>query len=273
MHPLHALLPTAAILAGVAAPAARAEAVETGQVLAEATLRTVDGRAAPLLERGAGATALVFFKAPHGRSEEALRLMAGCQGRLAGRPVRWVGVVPSDSVAAEVQAAVASSGVRLTVLVDEGDRLYAGLGMRMHPAVAVVDRTRRLVAFEPYHPVDYCGVVAARVRRALGEISDEEVSRALAPAPSQLPGQDPAGVARRHVSFGRKLLEAKAYAQAHENARKALEIAPVAAAWALEGEIFAAEGRCEDAARAFAAARKVDPRGAAAPAGAAPCGR
>lgn len=267
-----AFLAPAVIAVALAAFAARAQAIETGQVLPELTLRGIDGGAFPLVERASGATALVFFKTPHERSRETLDVMARCQRQLAGKPVRWVGVVPADSVAADVKVAVAASGMSLAVLVDDGDALYARLAMRMHPGIAVVDRTRKLVAFEAFHPVDFCEVVVARLRRALGEISDEEVARALSPKKSELPGHDPMGVAKRHVLFGRKLLEAKAYAQAHDNARKALAIAPVPGAWALEGQIFAAEGKCVEATRAFDAALKVDPADAAALAGKRGCG-
>ncbi|HET8541789.1 MAG TPA: hypothetical protein VFL83_18070 [Anaeromyxobacter sp.] len=273
MHSQRALLAPAAILTALAAVAARAEAIETGQVLGDLTLARIDGGSAPVVDRAAGATALLFFKTQQERSLETLKVMAGCQPRLAGKPVRWVGIVPGDTAPAEAKAAVDASGMTLAVLVDAGDALYAKLGMRMHPGIAVVDRARKVVAFEAFHPVDFCEVITARLRRALGEISDEDVAKVLAPKQSRMPGDDPAGVARRHLSFGRKLLAAKAYAQAHENARKALALAPLPDAWTLEGEIFAAEGRCDDAVRAFDAALRMDPRDQAAATGRQGCGR
>ena len=257
-----AILGPAVALAILTATGAGAQAGETGQVLPEVSLARLDGGAAPLVDRASTVTAVVFFRAGQERSEEALRMLAGCEQRLAGKPVRFVGVVPADS-AEGARAAVAASRSGLAVLVDAGDAVYAAAGIRTHPAVAVVDRSRRVAAVEPFHQVGYCDAVVARVRWALGELGDAELARALAPAASKLP-EEPAGVARRHVSFGRKLLAAKAYAQAHENARKALALAPSAEAWRLEGEVFAAEGRCADAARAFDAALILDPKDAAA---------
>jgi hypothetical protein len=274
MHGHRAFLAPVAILAAAAAVAARAEAVETGQLVPEVTLRQFDGGAAPLVDRTAGATAVVFFKTDQERSLETLKIMARCQPQLAGKPVRWVGVVPGDTPAAAARGAVEASGMKVPVLVDDSDALYAKLGIRMHPGIAIVDRGRRLVAYEPFHEVDYCGIVVARIRRVLGEISDAEVAKALAPATSQLPGgDDRSGVATRHVSFGRKLLAAKAYAQAHENARKAMAIAPSPAAWTLEGQIFAAEGKCAEALKAFESALVLDPKDAAAAQGKQGCGR
>ena len=268
-----AVLVPFAVLAALGAVAARAEAVDTGQLVPEATLKTVDGGSGPLVERGSAATAILFFRAEQERSLDTLRTMAQCQPQLAGKPVRWVGVVPGDTVPADAKAAVVASRMKLPVLVDAGDAIYAALGVRMHPGIAIVDRARRLVAYEPYHQVDYCGIVVARVRRALGEISEAEVAKAVEPAKSALPGDDPTGVARRNVSFGRKLLGAKAFAAAHESARKAILTAPLAAAWTLEGEVFAAEGKCPDALKAFDRALVLDPNDAAASSGKQACTR
>jgi tetratricopeptide (TPR) repeat protein len=262
MNGKRAMLVPVAVLAAIAASGARAQAGETGQVLPDVSLTRVDGGTAPLVDGAAAATALVFFRAGQERSEETLRMLAGCESRLAGKPARIVGVVPADS-AEGAKAALAASKAKLTVLVDPGDVVYAAAGVRTHPVVVVVDRARRVLAFEPYHQVGYCDAVVARVRRALGEIGDAEVAQALAPAPSALP-EEPGGVARRHVSLGRKLLDAKVYAPAHDNARKAIAVAPTADAWRLEGDIFAAEGRCGEADRAFDAALALDPNDAAA---------
>jgi hypothetical protein len=265
------ILVPVAILAAVAAAGARAQAGETGQILPDVSLSRVDGGTAPLVDHPSSVTAVVFLRAGQERSEETLRMLAKCEPRLAGKPVRIVGVVPADS-AEGARKALAASKAQLTVLVDPGDAVYAAAGVRTHPAVLVVDRARRVVAFEPYHQVGYCDAVVARVRRALGEIDDAEVARALAPAPSALP-EEPAGVARRHVAFGRKLLAAKAYPQAHESARKAIALVPSAEAWRLEGEVFVAEGRGPEAGRAFDAALALDPKDAAAAAARQVCGR
>lgn len=267
------VLGPAAVLAVLACFAARAAAVETGASVPEVTLRRVDGGSAPLVERGPGVTAVLFLKGGQERSLATVREMARCQATLAGKPVRWVGLVPGDSVPAEVRAMVEEGGMKLPVLVDEGDAVYARLSVRAHPGVAVVDRAGRLVAYESFHQVEYCDVVLARIRGALGELTPAEVQRAFAPPASQLPGEEPGGVAMRQVSFGRKLLAGKAYAQAHESARKALALAPSAAAWTLEGEIFRAEGRCADAAKAFDAALALDPRHGPAAEGKRGCGR
>jgi peroxiredoxin len=265
------LAPVAAAVV-LGALAVRAGAVEEGQVVPLVTLPRAGGGAAPLVDRAAAATVIVFFRVPHERSEETLRMLAACQPRLAGRQVGFVGVVPPDSAAAAA-AAVEASGARLPVLVDVEEAVYAAARVRMHPMVAVVDRSRRVVAAEPFHQVGYCEAVVARVRRALGEIDDAAVAEALAPPASQLPDQTPAGVARRHLALGRKHLAARSFAHAHESARRAIALAPSADAWRLEGDVFAAEGRCADAVVAFDAALALDPKDGAASAARQACGR
>lgn len=262
----------AALAAGASfAPPAGAQA-ERGSTVEDIRLGLIDGGTAPLVEKGSAASVLLFFRPGQDRSIEALKAMGECQAAFAGKPARFVGIVSDQEPVAEVRAALASAGAKLPVLLDVGDALYARLGVRTHPAIFIVDRARRIAAHETFHQVGLCDIVKAHVRRLLGEITDAELARALAPAQSQMPGDDPLGVAARHVKFGRKLLAAGSAAMAHQNARKSLEIAPSAAAWALEGEAFAAEGKCADALRAFDTALKLDTANPEALAGKKACG-
>jgi hypothetical protein len=257
---------------GVAAPVAAAEAPLAGRVLPEVALPVAQGGSAPLVDRASAATALVFLRAGHERSLETIRMLAGCQARLAKEPVRLVGIVPADS-AEGVALVVKAAGLELPLLVDADEEVYAAAGVRAHPAIAIADRTRRVVAFEPFHQVGYCDLVVARVQRAVGEIGDAELERVLAPAPVQLPGDAPGAVAHRHVALARRLLEARSFGPAHESARKAIALAPSAEAWRVEGEVFAAEGRCAEAVRAFDAALALDPGDARTSAARQACGR
>jgi peroxiredoxin len=255
-------------LAGVA----RAESDPVIRVIPDVALPTVDGRPARVVDGTAALTALVFFRAGQERSTETLRTLASCHPRLGKEPVRLLGVVPKDS-AGEATALVKASGLDLPVVVDADDQLYAAAGVRLHPAIVLVDRTRTVVAYEPFHQVDYCDVVVARVQRAVGKIGDAEVARVVSPAATKLPGAAPGEVAHRHVALARRLLGSRSYQLAHQNARKALFIAPSAEAWRVEGEIFAAERRCPDALRAFENALVLDPKDAAASAGRQACAR
>ena len=268
-----AFLPLASCVAVVVATsgAAAAVTVPADRVVPDLTLPLAGGGSAPLAERASAATAVVFFRAGHERSADTLRMLASCRPRLA-REVRFVGVVPADS-AADAPAAVRAAGLDLPVLVDADDAAYAAVGVKALPAIVVLDRTRRVVAFEPFHQVDYCDVIVARIQRALGKISDAELERAIAPPASELPGAAPANVMHRHVALARRLLAARSFGAAHESARKAIALGPTAEAWRTEGEVFAAEGKCPDAVRAFDAALALDPKDGAATAARQSCGR
>jgi tetratricopeptide (TPR) repeat protein len=196
----------------------------------------------------------------------ALRELSQCRAGLAARPVRWVGVV-SDSVPAQsAQALVRDAGFDAPVLVDRGDELYGRLGVALHPVVVIVGRDRRLAAFEPFRSVDFCAVVTARVRHALGETGDAELQAALEPPQSKEGGDEQ--VAARFRALAQMQLKSGSPDKALDSIRRSLEKAPkVAAAHAVLGEVLAAQGRCADALPAFREALALDTANAAAKAG------
>jgi tetratricopeptide (TPR) repeat protein len=189
--------------------------------------------------------------------------LATCEKEFAGKPVRFVAVVSDSWPAAEVQAFVRESGVRMPVLVDDGDALYGKLGIRLHPVIGIVDAQRKLVAFEPFRQINYCDRVKVRIRWALGEASDAEVAKVDDPERTPLPHSD-AGVARRHLNFARQLHRIGQEQRALEEVRKSLAFAPSAEAYALEGQVLVALRRCPEALRAFDTAAKLEPANAAA---------
>lgn len=254
--------------AGVAAPRRGGAAeldrrVQVGDPVEDVELRTIDGGRAHLLVKGVAANLFVFFRLEHERSADTLRELAECEQEFARRPVRWVGVVSDAWPPAAVKALVAETGVRMPVLVDDGDALYARLGIRLHPVVGIVDARGRLAAFEPFRQINYCDRIRVRVRLLLGEATPADVARVDAPAPTPLPHSD-VGVSRRHVAFARKLHELGQDDRALAEVQEALGLAPSAAAWALRGEILAGRRSCREAAQAFDAALRIEPGNAAA---------
>lgn len=244
---------------------------EVGTPVANVELRTLAGGRERILAAKARANVLVFFRPNHERSLEALKQMVKCEKDLAGKPVHWAAVVSSTEPAADVQATVAQAGIAFPVLVDEGDALYEKLGVRLHPVVVVVDAKSRIAAFEMYRQIDYCDVVKGRIREALGEIDEAQMAKILEPDRSGLPGDDLPKKALRDVHMGRKLLDLGLADKAIAKARRAIEIAPVPAAWTLLGDAWAKKGDCAEAGKAYDAALKLDPKDAQAAAGKAAC--
>lgn len=266
--------------AGLAAGAVAAQAlaqtgeadrrVQIGDTIDDVELRTLDGKRERLLSKAA-ANVFVFFRPQQEHSKDALWDLARCQKEFAAKPVRFVGIVSDSWPAAEVKALVQEAGATMPVLVDEGDALYGKLGIRLHPVVLIADAKRRLTAFEPFREINYCERIRVRIRFLLGEVGEQEIAKVDNPASSPLPHSDQ-GVARRHLNFARTLLRINQLDKAAEEIQKSLAIVPTAAAYALQGQILAAQKRCPDAVRAFEAALKIEPGNTVAQDGRKACG-
>jgi tetratricopeptide (TPR) repeat protein len=265
----------ALLVAGVPAAAARAaDHVHLGDRLEAEEMPTLDGGRAELLSRGALANVLVFFRPGQDHSTAVLRQAAAWSRDFAGKPVRFVAIVSSRRPREEVRKAVQGAGLRVPVLVDQDDRLYAKLGLRMVPVVAIADDAFRVVAFEPFRTVNYDATLRARIRLALKELDAAGVERAVNPPRATSPNEIDGAVSHRNVRLGQMLLERGQHDKAVERARHVLARDPRhVPAHLLLGQALAAQGRCEDAARAFDDALRLEPANAAALAGKEGCRR
>jgi peroxiredoxin len=263
------------LAAGTAAGPVLADAdrrVQVGDPVEDVELRTIDGRKDHLLQKGIAANVFVFFRPEHERSLDTLKDMASCEKEFAAKPVRWVGVVSDSWDLEQVKAFVKEAGVKMPVLVDAGDALYGKLGIRLHPVIGMVDRKGKLAAFEPFRQINYCARIRVRVQLLLGEVSEAEVAKVDNPESTPLPHSDQ-GVARRHVNFARMLHQIKQDEKALEELKKSLLVVPTAAAYALQGQILAGQGKCPDAVPAFEAALKLEPGNGVAQEGKKSCGK
>lgn len=263
---LAALLAVAVVL-----PAAAVARAAPGTTLDDLELRTLAGGRARLVSRDARANVVVFFRPSQDRSLDALKQLAGCEKEFAGKPVHWAAVVSASAPMPEVQAAVAESGIRMPVLLDEGDALYQRLGIRMHPVVGLADGTLALVALEPYRQIGYCDVLRARIRVLLGELDEAGLAAVLDPPRSTLPGADPMKKAMRDVNMARHLVKLGKHADAVKFAERAIAMAPVAQGFTVMGVAYARQGKCAQARKAFERALKLDPKDAEAAAELAAC--
>ncbi len=264
------LAAVAAFAASVGAlhPATAAHA-EIGTLVPNVELATPEGGRARVLH-DARANVIVFVRPDQERSATGLRQLGACQAGFAGKSVHWVAVVSGSASAARAGAMIDESGATMRLLVDNGDLLYGSLGIAVHPVAVIVGGDGRLAAFEPIRSVNYCAVVAARIRRALGEISDAQMEAELAP---QKPAEGGDGqAARRYRALAEALFRAKNYPKALDNARLSLDRDPApAATHALVGKILAASGDCSEAVAAFRRALERDPLDAAAKSGIEAC--
>jgi len=247
--------------------------VAVGDVLENVTLRTLDGGKAELLSRKHAGNVFVFFRPGQDHSADALAELVAVQQELSARPLRFVGVVSDSWAAEEVQATVRKAGADWPILVDAGDALYGKLGVRLHPVVGIADKNLRLFAYEHFRQINFREILLARLKLLLGDIDQAGMDRAIDPPKGTLPGDDPRDVARRHVNLARQLWKRGNAEKALEFCRRSLEVAPLADAWALQGEVLAATGKCPQALAAFDAALKIEPAHAVAKKGRQACAR
>lgn len=254
------------------APAAASAAGELGDVIEPLELKSLaDGRKTPIASKKAAANVIVFFRTGQEFSEDALRAMAECEKEFAAKPVNWVGIVSDTEPADAVKALVAQAGVKMPVLVDAGDAFYGRLEVRLHPYTIILDKDRRVAVREPFHKISFCDRVRAQIRYVLKEGTAEEIAKLENPdkATFRIPG----GVAKRHLNYGRLLLEQKKWEKALEQAEKALADGPLAPAYTLRGNALVGMGKCAEALAAFAEALKLDPDDQGAKEGRKACGK
>ncbi len=252
-----------ALAAALPPLAARAIDPHLGAGVPDAEYIGFDGTPHALYSPSASANVMVFFEPRQARSREALRAMARCAKDLANKRVRWVAVASDSSEPSEVRDLVAKTSLRMPVVVDAGDALAEALEIRSQPFVLVLDSSGRLLAREPFREVGYADLVRTRIRWALHEISDAELSASSEP-PAAATARTSAGIAQSRLAYARFLLRMRYPAQAMVQLEKSIAAAPNADAYALQGRIRADEGRCEAAFSAFEAALALEPAHSAA---------
>ncbi len=255
----------ALLLATGVSPGATAEAFREapiGTPIKNRKLPTIDGRSENLFG-SAKANVFVFFRTGQDHSEQALRQLAVLEKEFAAKPVRFVAVVSSDEPKDAVSALVRDTGVRMPVLVDQADALYGELGVVLHPSIGIADAQHKLAAYQPFRKLNLLDATRGQIQLVLGEITQAQLATIL--DPPMAPVKVNRALARANLA--RKLLEAGAVDAAVQSARAAVAMEPGHA----ENHVvlaltLARGGKCDEAAREAAEARKLDPAAPAAPA-------
>ncbi|HET9754103.1 MAG TPA: tetratricopeptide repeat protein [Myxococcales bacterium] len=218
----------------------------------------------------AKANVLLFFRPDQHTFAGTLEALAACEKELAGQSVRWVALVPARFSAREAKAAADAAGLRMPVLIDEGDAVHGRIGIAMHPTVAILDGQHRLAQFQPFAKLNFCEAVMARIRRVLGELDDAGLQRALDPSAGSATSRSSAS--RRDLKLAEMLLRSGNLAKALEVAKKGVQNDPSsAAAQAMVGRVLAAAGDCRAAVAAFDRSLELDPNRGDAQAGKRAC--
>lgn len=245
------LAATLALLAPTPSPAFRESAL--GDVVKNRRMPTLEGRT-ELLLGSARANVFVFVRAGHDHSATVLSHLAKLEAELAGKPVRFVAVFSGSDPRDEVRAMVRAAGVRMPVLLDEGDALYGELGVTLHPSIGIADERQRLVAYQPFRKVNLLDATRGRIQRALGEITEAQLAALLDPPAA------PVAVNRAHarVRLARTLLAVGSVGPAVDSARAAVTLDPaLAEAHAVLADALSRAGKCPEAEHEAAEARRL----------------
>jgi tetratricopeptide (TPR) repeat protein len=230
---------------------------EIGSVIGNVEMPVLGGGRQPLLSN-AEANVFIFFKPGQEHSRATMKQIALLEKEMAGKSVRWVGIVSDKVPKADALSEAKEAGIAMPVLVDADDALYGRLGVALQPVVGIADRNHELVAYQPFAKINYIEVIRARIRHLLREIDDRELAQALHPPVATL--SDDTAAARRRLTLAEKLLRAKNYDKALESVKFSIKKDPtLAAAHTLQGDIFAAKGNCVEALQAYERALRLDP--------------
>jgi tetratricopeptide (TPR) repeat protein len=239
--------------------------VAIGDRLAQESLPTLEGGTELLLSDKAQANVFVFFRPNQEHSTETLKAMAACETEFRGKPVHWIAIVSSSWDKGDVKKTITETGIRMPVVVDQDDRLYGKLGLRLHPVVGIADGKFKLLAYEPFMKVNYCDRIRARIKVALQEMSAEDMARVEAPEKATMPGEVEGAALKRRLHLGEMLLKSKQYDKAASEAAAVLAKDPkYVPALVLLGEARAGQGNCAEATTSFDAALAIEPGNAGA---------
>lgn len=226
--------------------------VQVGQELPDLQLAGPRTAAASYLGgEDAQARVFVFLKDGRDSSDRFLETLSGLQHGFAERPVHW-SLIVSDRTAPDWADTVCARCPGVSVLRDEGDRLYGTLGVPLTPVVGIADADHVLRAYLTYRKINFGRVIEAHVLRVLGDIDDAELESRLSPHGRMR--DTAAGSVARKLKLARMLFDKEKFDSARKQVDSAIAEAPDAAdAWALLAEIHAATGDGDRA--AFARAR------------------
>lgn len=213
------LLLAAAVAAvvGLPRPALGFRNVTIGGPMPAVTLDGADGKAVTLPLPGR-VTVLIFSRPGQTFSGEALADLAALSPALSGKGVAIVALTEAGSEPPR------AAGLPFPVLTDKGRQGWDTLGVIVMPSTAIVDAKGVLRAYVPSRNSNYRILVEAHTLRALGEISDAELTARLARA-GETYGQN-AEAAQAAYKRGTALAQEKRWEDAARALAEALALRP-----------------------------------------------
>jgi predicted Zn-dependent protease len=242
------------LLLALPAPAG-AERLQVGDPVRRRQLPALQGGPVAL-PGGARVVVLAFVRTGQEHSRHGLAQLRDLEVELGGKGVRALAVASAGEDREALLELAQVAGPAVPILLDPGDALYGELGVKQHPAFAVIGPDGRLAAWQPFQTINNRELLRANIRLALGEVGPAEVEQARNPAP----GRNDFSRAAVRVKLGQRLLENGNAAGADKQARDAILLDPAyPPGHALLGAALAAQARCPEAEQAIARALQLQP--------------
>lgn len=246
------LLPGAvalALLLLVPGPAGASRPLKEGEAVPDMVLRDLAGASHSLGANKGRAVILCFFRSEQDKSVKALNDIARIFGAFRERSlVAFAISFPAEDKIEDVRALQGKLGLSYPVLLDEGRKFQAALGIGTIPTTLLVDPEGRLALETVSYGADFEAVLTQRIRETLGLLAEGPGNGKGGKGEPAPVGTPEAREAERELSLAQILYQRGFLARALPEAEKAMQKDPgLVAARLLMGQILLEGGKPEAA--------------------------
>jgi peroxiredoxin/Flp pilus assembly protein TadD len=155
--------------------------IPAGEPAPDFSLTSLSGEPLSLGKNDGKITVLIYWRADHKRSRQALKDAQAVMKKLKGKDVRVITIVAGTEDIEDVKKTAETNNVDFPVAVDAGRQFYSDYGIRVYPTTVIVDKQGIISHSIPSHPLTYKKLFEGYVKKALGEIDESRLNDMLSP--------------------------------------------------------------------------------------------
>jgi tetratricopeptide (TPR) repeat protein len=155
--------------------------IPAGESAPDFSLTSLKGEHLSLSKNDGKVTVIIYWRAEHKRSLQALKDAGDVIKKLNGKKVRVITIVAGNDKLDMVKSTIADKKIDFPVAVDYGRQFYSDYGIRVYPSTVIVDKEGLVIHSIPSHPLTYKKLFEGHIKKALGEISESELNDLLSP--------------------------------------------------------------------------------------------
>lgn len=162
-------------------PMSNAISIPLGEAAPEFNLKTMEGQPVSLSSYKGQLVVLIYWRADHNRSIEALSDAKEVISQLKNKKIQTIGIIAGGEDLATVKEIMKNNGIDFPVLIDSDRKLYSDYGIRVYPTTLIINDAGALIKDIPSHPLSYKHMLKGYIRQALGEIDEAGLNEILSP--------------------------------------------------------------------------------------------